>query len=279
MVHQLRITVLVEDTAKHRGLSAEHGLALWIEADGHKILFDTGQGLVLGHNAEAIGIDLAEAESIILSHGHYDHADGLKVYLDRFSKACVYLHPAVFQRRYSVPAGEPAMPAGAAIESVVRLRPHVGEVVFTAEPTQIVEDVWVTGEIPRNTRFEDTGGPFYLDEAGKDVDLLLDDQAVYIATRQGLVVLLGCGHSGLVNTLDHIAQLTGQSKIHAVLGGMHLLAASAERIDKTIVVLRDYDVRLLGPAHCTGLPATAAMMNAWPDGFVSLCPGTVLSFE
>lgn len=279
MVHQLQISVLAENTARNRGLLAEHGLALWIEADGRKILFDTGQGLVLHHNAEALGIALADADSIVLSHGHYDHADGLMTHPECFTRARVYVHPATFQARYSKPADEQARPAGASISQIDELRPHVADVILTSAPTQIAEGIWVTGEIPRNNSFEDTGGPFYLDEAGTIVDLLPDDQAVYIKTRHGIVVLLGCGHSGLVNTLDYVARLTGQSKMYAVLGGMHLLAASDDHIARTITALRNYGVRFCGPVHCTGLRAMSAMLNAWPDGFLSLSPGSVLVFD
>jgi 7,8-dihydropterin-6-yl-methyl-4-(beta-D-ribofuranosyl)aminobenzene 5'-phosphate synthase len=278
MVEQLRITLLVENTAGRRDVLAEHGLAFWVEADGRKILFDTGQGLALAHNAGVLRIDLSDADAVVLSHGHYDHAGGLAALRDTFRNVDLYIHPAGLDAKYGVRGGEPAHFLGTSLGSLAEVERDMGNVVATRAPTKVADDIWVTGEIPRRNDFEDTGGWFYLDEAGKRPDPLLDDQALYIETREGLVVLLGCAHAGAVNTLEYIAAITGYGRVYAVLGGMHLVGATQERIERTIAALRDFDVQLIGPLHCTGLEATAAMMQAFPQQFVRVSAGSVVSF-
>jgi hypothetical protein len=110
-------------------------------------------------------------------------------------------------------------------------------------------------------------------------DPLVDDQAMFFETRDGIVVLLGCAHSGVVNTLQYVDHLTGRKPIHAVLGGMHLIGASAERLARTIEALRNWDIRLLAPAHCTGMAATAALWNAFPGRCTTCHAGSRFEFE
>ena len=274
MVKQLRITVLVENTAGAMGLLAEHGLSLWIEVDGLNLLFDTGQGMVLNHNAEVLGIDLATTDSVILSHGHYDHTGGMCEASGRFRNATLYVHPEAFKPKFVQHDDGTSQLASAEIADMADARRRFAKVVTTGGPTQLTDGVWITGEIPRHCDFEDTGGAFYLDEACTVEDPLVDDQALCIESNEGLVVILGCAHSGLVNTLDDVADTAGCSRIHAVLGGMHLLHASDERIAKSLDALRRYDVRLIGPAHCTGLRGVTAVMTARPDRFVPVRVGT-----
>jgi len=145
------------------------------------------------------------------------------------------------------------------------LRKAATGIVWTAKPTEVVDGIFVTGEIPRQNAFEDTGGSFFLDAACARPDTLLDDQALCFDSTEGLVVLLGCAHSGVVNTLEHVRDLAGGRPIHTVLGGMHLHAASPERMEKTIAAFRRLGVQRLAPAHCTGLPALAQLWTAFPD--------------
>ena len=135
----------------------------------------------------------------------------------------------------------------------------------------------MTGEIPRRNAFEDTGGPFYLDRACTEPDPLLDDQALYIETSAGLVVVLGCAHAGVVNTLDYIAELTGRQQVYAVLGGMHLVRASAERLEATVEALKRYGVQKIGTAHCTGMRAATYLWSRLPDQCFECSVGSVFA--
>jgi 7,8-dihydropterin-6-yl-methyl-4-(beta-D-ribofuranosyl)aminobenzene 5'-phosphate synthase len=156
---------------------------------------------------------------------------------------------------------------------------HRGRLVSTQRPTAVGEGLVATGPVPRTTDFEDTGGPFYLDRECRTPDPLEDDQALFFAAAQGTVVLLGCAHSGVINTLRYVAELTGNRPIWAVIGGMHLGDASAERLDRTIEELRRLGVRLLGPGHCTGTPATVALWSAFPGRCLTCHASTRLEFE
>ena len=274
-----RITVLVDNCAQGRGLLGEHGLSFWIEVRGRGVLFDTGQGMALAHNAERLGVPLRRTDAVALSHGHYDHTGGLDHVLELAPQARVFAHPAVLERKYARDAGEDSREIG--VPSVVRAglaRPRVW-LHPTAQPTEICEGVFVTGEIPRRTAYEDTGGSFYADRKGESEDPLVDDQALFIGSRTGTVVVLGCAHAGVINTLRYVRELTDGKPIRAVLGGMHLLKASRERMDRTIEALRELDVDCLAPGHCTGPAATAELWSALPGKCRACGAGTRLEFE
>ncbi len=277
-IAELQITVLAENTVRRRDLIAEHGLALWLRADGRSILFDTGQGLALAHNADRLGIRLAEARDVVLSHGHYDHVGGLAASPDLFRHARVFVHPEAFGPRYSWAGTATARYAGASIRSLEDLKSLVADVVETTGWTPVADDIWATGPIPRETTFEDTGGRFSLDAAGEQEDVIVDDQALCVRTERGLVVLLGCAHAGVVNTLRHVEKNFGGESIRAVLGGMHLLRASDERIERTLAAFGTYDLQLLAPAHCTGVEASRRIAEVFAERCRELSVGQTIGF-
>jgi 7,8-dihydropterin-6-yl-methyl-4-(beta-D-ribofuranosyl)aminobenzene 5'-phosphate synthase len=265
MIERLSITVLSENTAGARDLLAEHGLSFWIEADGHHILFDTGQGLALANNARVLGIDLRQAEAIVLSHGHYDHTGGLYREIDSFRRASVYTHLTAFQSRFSRGTGGRVSQVGSPVPNSDWLQERVEKLYRVRTPSEIAPGVWLTGEIPRRTDFEDTGGAFFLDEACTEPDEIVDDQALVLQTRRGTILLVGCAHAGVVNTLCHVAEMTGGRQVHAVIGGMHLHSASPERLEKTIAAFRAADLKLLAPGHCTGARPAAMLWSCFAE--------------
>ncbi len=277
-MRRLRITVLVENTAADSTLLAEHGLSVWIEKDGRRYLFDTGQGGALAHNAGALGIRLDSADAVLLSHGHYDHTGGLVHVPLRDGSPLIYAHPGVlgnkFSRKPGVPVRDIGMPS--AVRDIIRASTQVR---WTEGPTEVWPGFFLTGNIPRENDFEDTGGPFFADAEGRTPDELPDDQAAFIDTPGGLVVILGCAHSGVVNTLRYIRGLKGRTRFRAVMGGMHLVSATQERMGRTVEAFREFDIPKLFPAHCTGPDATGRLFREFPGRCFPFSGGTVLNLE
>jgi 7,8-dihydropterin-6-yl-methyl-4-(beta-D-ribofuranosyl)aminobenzene 5'-phosphate synthase len=273
MISQLTITQLVENAAGGPGLLGEHGAAFFIEADDQCFLFDTGQGLALRHNAERLGLPLDRVSAIALSHGHYDHSGGLVCALEMTGPVDLYLHPAALTWKFNR--------EGRAIGSPVDwegLRPLTRRMRPTREPTAIAPGLLLTGEIPRVHEIEDAGGPFYLDAECRVTDEVPDDQALVIDTREGLVVILGCGHAGVVNTLEYVETLLPGRPLHALMGGMHLLRADAARLDFTVEALAQRGLAFLAPNHCTGLAAIYRLLQSFPSQFRESPVGTRHSF-
>lgn len=273
MLRDLIITQLVENTAGGPGLLAEHGVSFHIEVDDHFLLFDTGQGLALWHNAKQLGLELDRVEQIVLSHGHYDHAGGLLEALELTGPVDFYLHPQALEAKYNRNGREIGAPfADAQLSSLIRRR------VDTLGPTEIIPGIHVTGEIPRSNSIEDTGGPFYQNAERTLADRLPDDQSLYLESSKGLIVLLGCGHAGVVNTLEYIRKLSGDQPIYALMGGMHLLHATPERLVFTGDYLEQLGIDYLAPNHCTGLDAVCYFKHRFPDAFHESKSGTKHSF-
>lgn len=279
MNNKINLSMLAENTASGTGIIGEHGIAIWIETPEHKVLFDTGQGMALRHNAEQLGIDLSTADSIVLSHGHYDHVGGLQWMLEQAPGATLHYHPSATEPKFS------ASGQGGAARRISL--PYIEEKGFTTAQCrvltrcsahEVVPGVWVTGEIPRTNDYEDTGGPFFLDPELTQPDPLLDDQSIFIPTPEGVVVIFGCAHSGVVNTLNHIEQLIGEpTPIRLLIGGLHLLAASETRMQQTILELKKRQPQQMVFCHCTGAKAVCRLHREFPTSCVNGHAGMKIS--
>jgi 7,8-dihydropterin-6-yl-methyl-4-(beta-D-ribofuranosyl)aminobenzene 5'-phosphate synthase len=150
--------------------------------------------------------------------------------------------------------------------------------VETIGPTEVMPGFHVTGPVPRMTRFEDTGGSFFLDDTGTQADPLVDDQALFFPTRDGLVVLLGCAHAGVINTLQYIRQITDGTPIHALIGGMHLIHAPIGRLEATTEALKQCAMHLVAPCHCTGNAATTLLRSQLGPAFHDCGVGSQFTF-
>ena len=271
------LKILVDNRAEN-GLDKEHGLSMWIEVDGRKILFDTGTGKILESNARKLGINVNFADLLVLSHGHYDHTGGVSGFLQHNRHGHVFCHPGAVLPRYAIRNGSAVpihMPhdATAAVDKLSDSRLH-----WVQGPLDLSEHVGLTGPIPRKTSFEDTGGPFYLDPAGDRPDPIADDMALWIRTQKGLVVVTGCCHAGLVNTLDYIFHLNNGMKICALIGGFHLINAQPLRLDLTMQALEAFEIDLLVPCHCTGQAAVELLKDTFELRVSAGAAGKLLQF-
>jgi len=273
-----RITVLVENTASKKGLLAEHGLSVWIESEHGRFLFDTGQGPALGVNADMLGIPLERSDAVMLSHGHYDHTGGLPNVLHLKEHLPVYTHPAALEPKYAMGPGTMSRDIGmpSRVKDLVEDR---AELRWIQGPTEVSDGLLLTGPIPRRTGYEDTGGPFFADASCRTPDGMPDDQAAFLRTNRGVFVVLGCAHAGVINTLWYIRELTGNGPCCVVMGGMHLVAAGRQRMDRTVEALKELDIERIFPAHCTGPDAVARLRREFPDRCFPFSAGTVLDIE
>jgi len=268
-------TVLCENSvAGSLGFIGEHGWAVHINTGERKILFDTGQGLGLIHNAKLLKVDLQDLDAIVISHGHYDHTSGLPDVLHQTGAKDIYMHPYGFNNRYWVKDEE-------CREIGIRYKKEYLESLGATfkpitELTEIFENIFLTGEVPRVSSFEKPDPFMKLKTAdgGWIQDELLDDQSLIIRSNNGLVIILGCAHAGLINILTHVKKNFPDEKLHAVFGGTHLGFADDSQFDATVQALREYNIQKIGASHCTGLTNCAKLYNEFGERFFFSSVGT-----
>lgn len=250
------------------GLLGEWGQSLLVETDDRTILFDTGLGQGIAHNAQTMRVDLGAIDCIVLSHGHSDHTGGLLQVLQRKGEVEIIAHPAIWEAKYIRMPREPDRFIGLPFvrEGLENLGASFN---LTAEPLWISENIVTTGEVPLVTSYEQVDANLFVKEEGElRPDPLPDDRSVIIKTELGLVVLLGCAHRGVINILNYARELTGEERIYAAIGGFHLVRASREVVAQTIADLKALGVGRLGASHCTGMRASSLMACEFGDNFV-----------
>jgi 7,8-dihydropterin-6-yl-methyl-4-(beta-D-ribofuranosyl)aminobenzene 5'-phosphate synthase len=267
------------------GLLGEHGFSALVTVrrgqSSSTLLFDTGispTGMIT--NAERLGIDFAELRGVVLSHGHFDHAGGLAGLARKRGRAGMPMlaHPLAWTQRRLAPAGQ--APFDMPTPSKRALEGQGFEVIERREPSLLLDGaVLITGEVDRTTEFEHGMPPAHeawTGSAWQHDPLVTDDQALVVHVRdRGLVVLTGCGHAGAVNIVRHAMRLTGVSRLHALLGGLHLSGKAFEPvIPPTVEALTDLSPAVLAPGHCTGWRAQHALAAALPGAWVTSSSGT-----
>jgi 7,8-dihydropterin-6-yl-methyl-4-(beta-D-ribofuranosyl)aminobenzene 5'-phosphate synthase len=279
----------LKDMQVKNSILAEHGFSSVVTVttndESRSILFDFGfSAHGAAFNADALGVDLSKIEACVISHGHLDHVGGMEELAGRIGKKGIPLvvHPEAlrdpryvkitdqFKVFFPPLTQERVDAAGLSLAATTQTR------------TLLDDTVLFLGEIPRKTAFEKVGQDFCYEKDGKELwDDIIDDSAIAVnLKRKGLVVLSGCAHSGIINTIRYAQDVTGQKKIHAVMGGFHLNGADAAAVvNPTIEGLIDADPAYVIPTHCTGRREVMEIERRMPDRFLLNMAGTKMTFS
>ena len=237
----------------------EWGFAALVTVDGRRILFDTGANEdTVQRNLKALKLDLTDVDTVILSHSHWDHVTGLmplrRQLLDKSPKALSRLYggAGIFWPRLGA--------KGQVDDTMARIKRDYeatgGSVIEVARPIELMPGVWLTGPVPRVHPERNWSGSGRVRSPSGDVeDTVPEDMALVIQTDQGLVIVFGCGHAGVINTLEHARKAIDPAPVKAIIGGLHLFAADEKHLAWTAAQLKSFGVQQLVGAHCTGIEA------------------------
>jgi 7,8-dihydropterin-6-yl-methyl-4-(beta-D-ribofuranosyl)aminobenzene 5'-phosphate synthase len=263
----LELTTLCENTAGEPGLTAEWGWSILVQTEDKRILLDTGRSDICLKNAAKLGVCLQDIDAIVLSHSHADHTGGLREVLANTRQTVIFGHTDLWVERYKkdqesgrlIYNGIPFVKAE--VQKNARLQ-------LSTAAQQLSSNVMTSGEIVREALFE-TIEERYVIKEGKEIkaDVFSDDLALFCKTKSGLVLILGCAHRGLINTILQARRITGETTIHMIVGGTHLYSKSKDQVSQTIRELKQLGVQNIGVSHCTGFEASEQLAEAFGNNF------------
>ena len=255
----LRITTLVENSSgEHHALVKEHGISFYIERDGKKILFDTGQSDAFIRNAAQMGISLSDIQVVVLSHGHYDHSGGFRNLSNICSSFHLYMGQGFFDEKYALRNQAYDFLGNNFDESFLKEQ-QISYSFVRKEVEEVLPGVFILSGFPRVHEDEKVNPRFFIRRGGRFQHDHFDDEILLsIDSPSGMVVLLGCSHPGMKNMLDAVKHRLARP-IHAVLGGTHLVEAKGEGLERSLRYLDNPEIGIIGVSHCTGEEAMSRL--------------------
>jgi 7,8-dihydropterin-6-yl-methyl-4-(beta-D-ribofuranosyl)aminobenzene 5'-phosphate synthase len=275
-----KITILTDNYVGKAGLMGEHGFSALIEAANGRWLFDTGTGLSLPHNVEKLGIDLTGLDGIILSHGHYDHTGGLRWALTQTGPTEVVANSQVFMPHLACDPNNPTVPPrriGCPF-SQEQLENLGARFHFLDYSGQISDNLWFITGYPRIEEMVPNDPRLVLQKDDRLIADDLPDDGCLLIMADPAILILGCTHSGLENTLLHLKNDLGISRLKAVIGGTHLMVSTQAETQRAMDMLEAFSVDVVGTSHCTGFNASLRIATRFKERFVPAAVGSVFSF-
>lgn len=273
----IKITTLIENNVKEKSLlHSEHGLSFYIQADNLNILFDTGQSGSFVENANKLNIDLEKIDYVILSHGHYDHTGGFKrLVKEKGNSFQLITGEKFFNNKYKYD-GIKYTCIGNSFDEKYLEENKISIKYINEDTFNISDNISVASNFERKTDFEKIKDRFIIKvDNNYKKDDFFDEIVLTVKLQQGLLVVLGCSHVGIVNILETLIQRTGMP-IYGIIGGTHLVEADDFRVDETIKYLREKDIKLIGVSHCTGEKAIEKLKDNFKDRFLEVNTGEII---
>ncbi|MCU4155298.1 MBL fold metallo-hydrolase [Carboxylicivirga sp. A043] len=271
----LKLTTLLDNKQHKKQLLCEHGLSFLLQTDNHTILFDTGQTDKFIVNAQKLGIDLAEVDYVVLSHGHYDHTGGLIDFFEYNSTAKVIIHNKAFKQRFSRSS---AMIKENGIRWRDQYEKFASRFILLDEDYQLTDDIWILSDIKPQADFEVVNERLVVKENEQFIPDTFTDELILVAkTNNKPAVLCGCAHTGIVNILHQVKERLQFSSFSVVAGGLHLNGANEQQVEHVISGLSAFEVEQWALNHCTGDCAFELFEKAYSERVTYAGAGLVLS--
>ena len=272
-----RIYILSDNTSIRQGFGREHGLSILIQMDQDSYwLWDTGQSSLFLESAQKFGLDLKKLKGVALSHGHYDHTDGLSTLLNEVDfKGPIYANPDFAVDRFKIQKGSVPKPIGLNKAKLPWPLPGFAGVSGSLE---LSNGLTFISKIERRPGLYQSVDDFYLDAKEQLPDFVEDDACLVLLSNRGPVVILGCCHSGLANTLYQVRDILGLNRVFSIIGGMHLINAPDSSLHQTVQVLKEFSIEYIYPCHCTGKKSTDFLKEQLPGKVFDIGTGSVIEF-